>query len=500
MKKDKEHIDDLIFDFFKDQVQGGKSTEQIGNDHLPNPTPPEPDHIPAEKKETELKTITKQIQEITHSEEVNDILSYIPHWMIRWGITILFLILGAILFMTYFIKYPDVVPGQITLTTSNPPAELVALHSGNIHLFTEDKSIIQKGEVIALLNNEANYEDVQRLKKSIQFFEKNLDKNKIIKLSGQYEIGNLQNAYGQLVRSVNNQKVVANTFKNNKERKGNLARQINKLKLIIQRQKDNINILQNEYDASLHALKTQYYPLLKSGNISKAAYSDKNSQLRQKSSSLQNAKVALSESENRITELRSRQSDLDYSGTEQEINNRSEINNALHTLNNQLASWEKQFLIKAPISGQLSFLQFVKENMFIQPNQVLAYILPEESTNSPQISREIIGELFIETTGAGKVEIGQTVNIELDDYLKKEYGLIKGEVAEVANISTNISGSDGTTSAYKINVNLPNGLKTTLHKPLAFKYNMTGKAEIITKDIRLLERIFNEIRTILTND
>jgi mRNA-degrading endonuclease HigB of HigAB toxin-antitoxin module len=45
---------------------------------------------------------------------------------------------------------------------------------------------------------------------------------------------------------------------------------------------------------------------------------------------------------------------------------------------------------------------------------------------------------------------------------------------------------------YTINVSLPNGLKTSYNKDLDFKAEMQGQADIITKDLRLIERIFNQ--------
>jgi hypothetical protein len=41
------------------------------------------------------------------SEGVQDILTRPPHWMIRWGNTIIFIILLLILLMSYIIKYPE---------------------------------------------------------------------------------------------------------------------------------------------------------------------------------------------------------------------------------------------------------------------------------------------------------------------------------------------------------------------------------------------------------
>ncbi len=41
-----------------------------------------------------------------YSEEAQEILGKIPLWIIRWGITLIFLFFGAIIIGCCFIKYP----------------------------------------------------------------------------------------------------------------------------------------------------------------------------------------------------------------------------------------------------------------------------------------------------------------------------------------------------------------------------------------------------------
>jgi len=43
---------------------------------------------------------------------------------------------------------------------------------------------------------------------------------------------------------------------------------------------------------------------------------------------------------------------------------------------------------------------------------------------------------------------------------------------------------------------LPNGLKTSYNRELIFDKEMRGSAEIITEDLRLIERVFYQFREI----
>ena len=60
------------------------------------------------------------------SENVQDILTQPPHWMIRWGNTVIFVILLMVLLMSYVIKYPEFIPAPIVVTSKNPPEKLEA--------------------------------------------------------------------------------------------------------------------------------------------------------------------------------------------------------------------------------------------------------------------------------------------------------------------------------------------------------------------------------------
>ncbi len=71
------------------------------------------------------------------------------------------------------------------------------------------------------------------------------------------------------------------------------------------------------------------------------------------------------------------------------------------------------------------------------------------------------------------------------------------------SIAENIPGTLVVKTSGKINKNLfysiilPNELTTTYKKELSFKSGMTGQAEIITEDIRLIERFVNPIKAVL---
>ncbi|MFV0304709.1 MAG: hypothetical protein ACK5IC_04400 [Moheibacter sp.] len=60
----------------------------------------------------------------------------------------------------------------------------------------------------------------------------------------------------------------------------------------------------------------------------------------------------------------------------------------------------------------------------------------------------------------------------------------------------NISLSPDVEGNYYVEVELPNGLKTPYNKQLIFDKEMQDSTEIVTEDLRLIERVFYQFREI----
>lgn len=60
------------------------------------------------------------------SEEVQEVMNRVPAWILRSGITVLFVIVVALVAGSYWFKYPDVIAAEVTVSTQDPPAYVVA--------------------------------------------------------------------------------------------------------------------------------------------------------------------------------------------------------------------------------------------------------------------------------------------------------------------------------------------------------------------------------------
>ena len=98
------------------------------------------------------------------SDEVQEILSRPPHALIRYGISIFCGVIMVLFVGSFFFRYPDIVQGDVVITTENPPLWLVAKSTGKIkELMCSDKQEVKQGEILAVIENSASTTDVQLL-------------------------------------------------------------------------------------------------------------------------------------------------------------------------------------------------------------------------------------------------------------------------------------------------------------------------------------------------
>ena len=116
------------------------------------------------------------------------------------------------------------------------------------------------------------------------------------------------------------------------------------------------------------------------------------------------------------------------------------------------------------------------ENQQLQAGQTVCFINPE--------NLEYFTQVFIPQTNFGKISVGQTVLLKLNSYPFQEYGYVKGKIDFISNVSTD--------SGYLAKVIFTNGLNTTYNKQVQYRDGLTANAEIVTKDLRLLERFYYE--------
>ena len=133
------------------------------------------------------------------SEEVQEVMGQIPAWIVRWGITILFIVVLALLVGSYFFTYPDMVETEMTLTSREPVVEVVARSSGKIsELYVSNGQEVKSGAPLAVIENTAKTDDVFRLKKLLARYKEEPERLNYYLLQDMWLLGDIQSAYMSL--------------------------------------------------------------------------------------------------------------------------------------------------------------------------------------------------------------------------------------------------------------------------------------------------------------
>jgi len=143
-----------------------------------------------------------------HSEEIQELMGFIPNGVVRWGLTVIFIILSGIIVGSFFFKSPEIIIAPMVLTTKNPPVVLLSKSTGKIdRLFVKDGEQVYAGTIIALINNPTNYRDYILMKKGLALNSgsSSWDKQVLaIELPEQLTLGELQSSFSSFLKSRNN--------------------------------------------------------------------------------------------------------------------------------------------------------------------------------------------------------------------------------------------------------------------------------------------------------
>lgn len=418
------------------------------------------------------------------SEEVQDILTKVPHWMIRWG-SILFLILIVLLLaITWFVKYPDIISTQVVVTTQIPPQKEYAKTTGELDtILVIDNQLVATNQPLAIIENSANFSDVLLLKSildtvsvSNKGFYFPFDELPILFL-GEMEanFALFENAYIQY--SLNKE---LQPFTNE-----SVANSVSVLEL--KNRLQSIQLQKEIYQSELVFKEkdlARYKTLFKKGVISAQEYENKQQALLVSQRNLNTLNQSVSQTIEAISNARKTSRGTQISKTKQEVVLMKDLIQSFNRLKKNIKDWELRYVLQSNMTGKVSFMNYWNKNQTVNLGDLVFTIIPIENSS-------FIAKLKAPTQNSGKIEVGQSVNIKLQNYPDAEFGMLRGQVESISSVPNN----DG---FYLIDVSLPEKLITSYNKEIAFKQEMSGTAEIITEDLRLIERFFYQFRNVLS--
>lgn len=416
------------------------------------------------------------------SESVQDILTQPPHWMIRWGNTLIFVILLLILLMSYIIKYPEFVPAPIIVTSQNPPEKIEARTSSKIEkIFIKNHQEVKKNDVLMVMQSAANYKDVLELKKLVDSITPNQLLSFPIAQASRFKLGELQGDYNNFAKAFQDEELFIRLQPYAPE---NIAanQSLSEYRVRIATTKQQKNLEQAKYELTKKNYQRSQ-ELFNQGVISSMELENEKIKYIQAQQNLENITISLSQMEEGISNLNKTKSGTAINTEKDKINYSSQTLQLFEQLRKSLKQWEQTYLIISSTDGMASFQQFFGENQFVKTGEPILSILPANK-------EKLVGRMSVPTVNSGKIIPGEKVLIKLDNYRFQEYGIVEGKVQNISLIPDDKGN-------YYVDVVLPKGLKTSYNKNLTFDKELRGNAEIVTQDLRLIERFFYQIRKLL---
>jgi multidrug resistance efflux pump len=416
------------------------------------------------------------------SEEVQDILTKVPHWMIRWGTVLIFVIIFMLFFVSWFIKYPDVVNTEIVITTNIPPEKIVSKTSGRIEaILVKDKSVVEKNTTLAIIENTANYKNVFLLKKIVDEYNINDSKKDFpFALLKNTQLGEIESAYAVFQKDYQAQQLNENLHPFEVESRAQISEkiQIQERLDILQQQK-----LLNESELQLQKNEiARFETLFNKGIISAQEMEAKKLGYLQAQKSYKSLLTSISQLRSALIDNTKSSQSSHINNTKEEVNLERGMAQSFYQLKKVIKDWELNYTLKSSVSGVVTFLQVWTENQTINTGDNVFSIIPDAKNG-------FVGKVKAPALNSGKIKVGQKVNIRLANFPDREFGVLYGKIQ---NISL-VPDKDGN---LLLDVALPNGLKTSYKKQILFQQEMKGSAEIVTEDLRLLERILYQFKSI----
>lgn len=432
----------------------------------------------------DLKT-AKEIE--LRSEEVQEIMNQIPSWIVRRGVSVLFFVIISLLVGSYFFKYPDVLNAEITITAAEPPVNIVARSSGKLDtIFARNQEQVGENTPLAAIQNPAQTEDILYLLRSLQNWkesEYNIGNAEALFERKSLSLGAVQSAYAVFLSSLKEYK---NYIKLNYFTKKIAVQKEKIIKLReyyekVFKQQQLVDGKQSLSKASFERDSVLYVKNI----ISRDEYEKSRTTLLQNKQSHLSFNASLKQTELQLIQGKENLIDLQQRAMEAEQKYTLTLQNSLENLIAQLETWEQQYLLEAPIEGIVNQMGVWSSNQNVQSGEIIFTVTPIKNTAAQ-------GKALLPVQGAGKVKVGQRVNVRVNNFPDQEFGYLEGRVASISRIPT----AEG---FYVLSIDFPEGLETNYHKELPKTGEMKGVAEIITEDLRLIERFFMPIKKVIAN-
>ncbi|MDR2968310.1 MAG: HlyD family efflux transporter periplasmic adaptor subunit [Tannerellaceae bacterium] len=413
------------------------------------------------------------------SEDVQEVMGQIPSWIVRRGITLLFAVVLVLVIGSCFFRYPDVIVTEMTLTGQQPVSPIVARSSGKITQFSvTDGERVERGQLLAIIENSATNEAVFRLKEIVNDNLYSPDSILFLNSFRQMEkLGDIQPSYITFLNSIHEYRNYMELDYYPQKRKFTQG-QISKYRDYHQNMLRQYKVAQSQ-----HGIACQQYSrdsvLFVRKVLSPAEFETSQATWLQSRYALEGASATLENLAIQIGQYEETLLDLELQQREKESQLKQSYRTAVEQLVNAISSWELSYCLISPARGVVTSTAYWNENQHVNTGDVVFSVVPDGGET-------LIGKALLPIERSGKVKAGQRVIVRFNNFPDQEFGIVNGELASISLVPNE--------NNYMAEIRFPNGLETNYGLLLPLSHEMKASAEIVTEELRLIERFFMPIK------
>ncbi len=414
------------------------------------------------------------------SGEVQEILASPPSWVATWGAGILVGTVVLIFIAGFMFDYPEIVSGNVTITTETPPVTVISQKADYIaELKAKDSSDVAAGDLLVVFPSSANFEEVLQLEKDMETIgQLDLEKLRNYRPNRNLKIGELTSAYSSFITAL--ELVPLN--------------ESGEIDLATVAAVENVNAQYQRqlrsFESSLPTVKSELTALKKelknaSDQYAKTIDTTQTLIIYKINSNIKNKEAEVKRIESKIEEIKGEISKSNVRKLQAQTQTEEGAGEAIFQLNQKLdelkkaiKSWKEKHLIIAPSEGILQFYSNLKPGDYINNADTLFSIMPKTA------SKKFVGKVSLPVAKSSKVVKGQDVNIKFERYDFREHGTVRAKVTRVYSVARD--------KAFYADIVIENGLVTSLGGTLDFYQQMGGKAEIVTENRSFISKLFEK--------
>lgn len=411
-----------------------------------------------------------------YGDEIYEIINRPPSWITRWGTLLCLGFVFLVIAGCWGISYPDVVSVPIVITASDPPRRIVSRTEGKLRkLLVKDGEQASAGQMLGFCESTTDPYNVIRLelylKKVLGFLADNDWRSMYLESErGGGNLGEIQRDFQLFSDKLDQLEAYlpGGSYASKLTLLSNDMRDLKELEVNITEQKRlyELDVELSEREFLIHE------KLFLNKVISVMEFEREKSKLVAKKIPLNSVESQIIQ--NRLTQIGKQKEIIELENLVKEQKN--SFRQTLQTLNSSVESWKQRYILTSPVEGMVSFSAPWFEQQHIVVGQEIFKIEPK--------ILDVKGIVKIGQLNSGKILKGQKVRIKLDGYPFAEFGILDG-------VLVNVSLTPGSDSLYWGYVSLPRKLETRYGRVLAYRNDMKGTAEIITKDRNVISRLLD---------